>query len=119
MAYELQMQYLQENQNAGAGGNQQYNNNPYPVSNYSNGGGSYGSHNVAGSYDGIQGFHPVDAPHTDPVKKKGFYKKLKRNFDGLVNELFIFENSCCKEYADKKRKRRKERTYKKRKRINY
>lgn len=77
MAYELQMQYLQENQNAGAGGNQQYNNNPYPVSNYSNGGGSYGSHNVAGSYDGIQGFHPVDAPHTDPVKKKGFYKKLK------------------------------------------
>ncbi len=89
MAYELQMQYLQENQNAGGvpqhhNQNQQYN----PPAYQSNGGGSYGSHNVAGSYDGIQGFHPVDAPQqNDPVKKKGFYKKLKRNFDELKGDF--------------------------------
>ncbi len=93
MAYELQMQYLQENQNAGGGVNQhqhhQNQNQQYNPPNYaSNGGGSYGSHNVAGSYDGIQGFHPVDAPQqNDPVKKKGFYKKLKRNFDELKGDF--------------------------------
>ena len=82
MAYELQMQYMQESQNANANTahrNIDYNTNNPAVHNTGSYG-SYGSHNVAGSYDGVQGFHPVDGPQGDPVKKKGFYKKLKRKF---------------------------------------
>jgi len=82
MAYELQMQYMQESQNQNAGGSRSrhdYNtNNPYPSNQ------SYSSQNVAGSYDGIQGFHPVNAPQNDQVKKKGFMKKLKLAVKNLV-----------------------------------
>jgi len=80
MAYELQMQYMQENQNAGGSRNHHdYNtNNPYPSNQ------SYSSQNVAGSYDGVQGFHPVSAPTNDSGKKKGFMKKLKLAVKNLV-----------------------------------